>query len=213
MRGPIEPDTVVAFAGGRRIAAGSLAEAAIAAKRALAEDPSLRVLVFDGETGAVVDLDLRGEETEIRARYTPPAAPPPGRGRPKLGVVAREVTLLPGHWDWLARQPGGASVSLRRLVDAARKAGAARERAQTRRDAAYRFMAAMAGDLTGFEAASRALFGGDRDRLVALTLAWPPDLRDQLLALLDEDPADKDQADKDQADKRPGADGAGAGSR
>src|SRR5690349_14238391 len=109
------PQRYVAFAGAVRIAAGGLAEAAVAARRAQAEDPGTAVLVFDGETAEVVDLDLRGTEPEVMTRYAPPQAPPARRGRPKLGVVAREVTLLPRHWEWLARQPGGASVTLRRL--------------------------------------------------------------------------------------------------
>ena len=179
------PERVVAFEGAQRLATGTLAEVAITVKQALAQGAAAALLVFDGESGRVVDLDLRGDEAEIRARYTTPDAPAPGRGRPKLGVVAREVTLLPRHWDWLARQPGGASVSLRRLVDEARKVGAEAERRQTRRDAAYRFMAAMAGDLPGFEEASRALFGGDRQQLSGLISTWPTDVSSQVLSLLD----------------------------
>lgn len=171
----------VAFEGVRRIAAGSLAEAALAAHRALAGEPSGPVLVFDAATGRVVDLDLRGGPAEVAARYGPePQVQSAQRGRPKLGVVAREVTLLPRHWDWLASQPGGASAALRRLVETARRDSEAADRARSARDAAYRFMAALAGDLPGFEEASRALFAGEdhafRDRIAA----WPPDLRDQL---------------------------------
>ena len=173
--------TVVAFEGARRIASGALAEVAMAVKQALSRDAAAQLLVFDGATGRVVDLDLRGDEAEIRARYAPPSAPTPGRGRPRLGVVPREVTLLPRHWEWLARQPGGASVALRRLVEAARKAGAE----HARRDAAYRFMAAMAGDLPGFEEASRALFAGDRDRLAGLISEWPRDVAALVFGLLD----------------------------
>jgi hypothetical protein len=175
----------VAFAGVTRIAAGPRAETAVAAKRALARDGSASVLVFDAATGAVRDLDLRGAEAEIAARCASAAPPAAKRGRPKLGVVAREVTLLPRHWDWLAAQPGGASVALRKLVEAARKqdgdAGAARARVE----AAYRFMAALAGDLPGFEDASRALFAHDRDRLAQSLEAWPEDIRDQALRYLD----------------------------
>ena len=179
-----EPERFVAFEGAHRIASGALADTALAVKQALTRDPAARLLVFDGETGRVIDLDLRGDEADIRTRYTAPPNPPAGRGRPKLGVVAREVTLLPRQWDWLARQPGGASVTLRRLVDEARRTGADGERAQARRDAAYRFMAAMAGDLPGFEEASRALFGGDRARLSDLISAWPPDVAAQVLEML-----------------------------
>jgi hypothetical protein len=112
-----------------------------------------------------------------------PTAGPRRRGRPRLGVVAREVTLLPRHWAWLATQPGGASVALRRLVDDARRAGAGRDRARQARDAAYRFMHALAGDLPGFEEASRALFAGDRDRFAAAVASWPPDVREHATKL------------------------------
>jgi hypothetical protein len=99
-------------------------------------------------------------------------------------VVAREVTLLPRHWEWLASQPGGASVALRRLVEAARKVGNEASAARTRVEAGYRFMSAMAGDLPGFEDAARALFAYDQDRLAQCIRAWPPDIRDQVLRYL-----------------------------
>ncbi len=175
----------VAFAGGARIAAGPLAEAAVAARWALDREDGAVVLVFDAATGEVQDLDLRGTEAEVRARYAPPPADAPKRGRPKLGVTAREVTLLPRHWEWLASQPGGASVALRRLVEEARKREAGSEAARLRRDAAYRFMSAMAGDLPGFEEASRALFADDGERLGACSRSWPQDIRDQLFRYLD----------------------------
>lgn len=181
-----ETDGYAAFSGSRRIAAGTLAEVAVAAQRALARDGQAGVLVFHPATGAVVDLDLRGTEAEIAARHAPaPAAS--RRGRPKLGVVAREVTLLPRHWEWLAGQPGGASVALRKLVEAARKADGGAGAARARVEAAYRFMSAMAGDLPAFEDASRALFAHDRDRLAQCMGGWPPDVRDQALRYLDAD--------------------------
>jgi hypothetical protein len=179
-----------AFAGRNLLASGSLAEVAIAIKiagAAIAEP----ILLFDNATGQARDLDLRGSHREIIARLTPPAlAPakisepePRGRGRPKLGVVAREVTLLPRHWDWLASQPGGASVALRRLVEEARRLNADSDRLRAARDAAYHFMSAMAGDLPGFEDASRALFADDRQRFAALIADWPADIRDHVLRL------------------------------
>jgi hypothetical protein len=179
-----EAAAFVAFAGATRIASGTLAEAAVAAKRALEHDGCASVLVFNEATGAVTDLDLRGTEAEIVARYAPSAPPAAKRGRPKLGVVAREVTLLPRHWEWLARQPGGASVALRRLVEAARKLDSEAGAARARVEAAYRFMSAMAGDLPGFEEAARALFADDQDRLRRGVQDWPPDLRDQLFRYL-----------------------------
>jgi hypothetical protein len=176
------PPGFVAFAGAVRIAAGELAKTAAAARRAQDEDPSTAISVFNRETAEVVDLDLRGTDREVALRYASLETSPARRGRPKLGVVAREVTLLPRHWDWLARQPGGASTTLRRLVEAARKADAGAARART--ETAYRFMSAMAGDLPGFEEAARALFAGERERLAALLAAWPTDIGDEIWRFL-----------------------------
>lgn len=172
----------VVFADAIRIAAGTLAESALAARRALDFSAAASVLVVDADTGGVVDLDLRGTEEAIVERHR--SAPIPDaikRGRPKLGVVAREVTLLPRHWEWLAQQKGGASATLRTLVEAARKAGLASEPVKARRDAAYRFMSTMAGDLPGFEEAVRALFAGDLGRLEEHATSWPRDVRDEAL--------------------------------
>lgn len=185
---PSRPCT--AFAGDRLLASGPLAEVALAVRRAAAGGGAA-LLVFDDATGRVVDLDLRGSEAEVLARLAPPAAGPDaapealpgrrGRGRPRLGVVAREVTLLPRHWDWLAAQPGGASVTLRRLVEAARRADGRSERAA--RDAAYRFMTALAGDRPGYEEATRALYAGDRARFDAQVASWPADVGDHAARL------------------------------
>jgi hypothetical protein len=182
-----------AFRGHALLAAGPLIEVALAVKAALDQGPAETVLMFDDATGGLVDIDLRGGRAEIEAWLAEAGAGPAeterrGRGRPKLGVVAREVTLLPRHWEWLEAQPGGASVTLRRLVEAARR-GADRS-GRGAREAAYRFMSALAGDLPGFEEASRALFAGDRPRLEAEIAAWPADLRDYALALAFANPAD-----------------------
>ena len=188
-----------AFLDTHRIADGPLASVALAVKAALALDSTAAILVFEDQTGKVVDLDLRGSDAEIAARYAPPAGTAPetaddaprGRGRPKLGVVAREVTLLPRHWDWLALQPGGASQALRRLVDEARKADGGRSRARAARERAYAFIATMAGDRAGFEEASRALFAGDDARFAEHSRAWPEDIRVHAAKLL----AGADEAD------------------
>jgi len=147
-----------------------------------------QILVFDTVTSRPIDFDLRGEAADILARLAPKpvagdATIPARPGRPKLGVVAREVTLLPRHWDWLASQPGGASVTLRKLVEAARRqqgGDAARRQAQ---ESTYRFMSAMTGNEAGFEEATRALFTGDRDRFAGLIDGWPQDLRDHIASL------------------------------
>jgi hypothetical protein len=98
-------------------------------------------------------------------------------------VVAREVTLLPRHWEWLGAQPGGASVALRKLVDEARRASGDKDRERQARDAAYHFMSTMAGNLPQFEEASRALFADDRRRFTGLIADWPVDVRDHIVKL------------------------------
>lgn len=195
---PALPHT--AFEGHRLLARGALAEVALAVKQAQAAPDRGAILVFDDLTGRQVDLDLRGDDADIRKRYQAPpdatpapadaadtadtaGAAPRGRGRPKLGVVPREVTLLPRHWDWLAAQPGGASVALRRLVEQARRDNEARDRQRQRQEAAYHFMSSMAGDLAGFEEATRALYAGDRAAFTRQVAAWPADVREYALAL------------------------------
>jgi hypothetical protein len=182
------------FAGTHKLASGQLAEVAIAVKKASMAAGAEPIHIFDDASGRAIDIDLRGTEQEILARLPdshseevaagdPPASEPRGRGRPRLGVVAREVTLLPRHWEWLAIQPGGASVALRKLVEEARRAGGDRDRRRAARDAAYHFMSAMAGDYRGFEEAARALFADDHRRLGELAAAWPADVRDHIIKL------------------------------
>jgi hypothetical protein len=153
-------------------------------KAALEAEPTATILVFDDGTGRAIDFDLRGTAEEIVARLPAPAGglpePAPterGRGRPRLGVVAREVTLLPRHWDWLAAQPGGASQALRRLVEEARRSDGGRSRVRQAQEAAYAFISAMAGDRAGFEEASRALFAGDAAGFATHSQSWPVDIR------------------------------------
>lgn len=178
-----------AFAGDRLLASGALAEVAIAVKMASGGKIAAPILVFDDATGRPIDLDLRGSHRDIVARLPQPAAadtaPPEarGRGRPKLGVVAREVTLLPRHWEWLNARPGGASVALRKLVEDARRASSDKDRINAARDAAYHFMSAMAGDRPGFEEASRALFAHDSVRFADLIGAWPADIGGHIMRL------------------------------
>lgn len=166
-----------AFADTIRIASGPLAEVALAVRHA---GEGARLLVFSDASGRQIDLDLRGTDAEITARHGADSEPR-GRGRPRLGVTAREVTLLPRHWEWLADQPGGASAALRRLIDTARKVPDAQRRAA--RDAAYRFMAAIGGDLPGFEEAARSLYADDRPGLEARIAAWPADIAGHALHL------------------------------
>ena len=192
-----------AFAGTRLIARGVPLAVALAVKAEIERersDAGEAVLIFDDRDARPLEFDLRGTQADIEARLAVQEASddgdgsddgdapalahgtaedaPRGRGRPKLGVVAREVTLLPRHWDWLGAQPGGASVVLRRLVDAARHASEARERVRAGQEAAHRFMTALAGNMPDYEEALRALYAGERGRFEAANAAWPADVRD-----------------------------------
>lgn len=168
-----------AFEGSRRIASGELREVAWKAKEAV--DRGEPVLIFNDETSQVIEVDFRGAVNDVVRRLPQPVddvEAPRRPGRPKLGVVAREVTLLPRHWEWLNSQPGGASVALRKLVEEARKANAGKDRIRRAQESAYRFMSAMAGNEPGFEEASRALFAGKPGRFDEMTAAWPVDVRE-----------------------------------
>lgn len=201
------PQCVTAFIGQQRLASGPLAEVALAVMKASRSAAEKTILIFNDANGRPLDLDLRGSERDIVARLPQPAPNPQlsaedlavedlpvpeprGPGRPRLGVVAREVTLLPRHWEWLGAQPGGASVALRKLVEAARRTSGDLDRSRAARDAAYHFMSAMAGNLPGFEEASRALFADDRRQFVALIAGWPGDIRDHIVKLAFSDRAE-----------------------
>ncbi len=200
-----------AFVGDRLLLAGSLLDVAQAVRREVEAGRDASVLTFDDATGRVIDIDIRGEQPEFLAHLSrsatrlgapalaggmpAPTAPlpakPRGRGRPKLGVIGREVTLLPRHWEWLNAQPGGASVSLRRLVDEARRSGAPAQDVRLAQERAYRVMSALAGDRAGYEEALRALFAGDRARLEAQISAWPEGIREYTLRLANENALDE----------------------
>jgi len=152
------------------LASGTIEAMFPALKKQFHRDPGSAVLVFEDETGRQVDFDLRGP--------APVPAPRTGPGRPKLGVVSREVTLLPRHWEWLEQQSGGASAALRRLVDQARKHESGEQRMRIAREVAGRFMTAMAGDFPGYEEATRALWAGDRVSFDARIAQWPADLQE-----------------------------------
>ena len=186
-------ESFTAFQGDRRLTSGPLAEVALAVKQAQ-QKTTRPIAIFSDGTGRAIDLDLRGSDDDVIARLPKPDAPvanendaqsaePRGRGRPRLGVVAREVTLLPRHWEWLNAQPGGASVALRKLVDEARRASGDKDRQRAARDAAYHFMSAMAGNLANFEEATRALFADDPRRFASQIASWPADIRDHAVKL------------------------------
>jgi len=204
---PLKSDSYTCFDGNRRVATGALQAIALTLKEVRSSGMTDSVLVFDNSTGRTIDIDTRGTDDEVLSRLAVSSVPgephaptqtdasssahlsdvPPnegrGRGRPKLGVVPREVTLLPRHWEWLGAQPGGASVALRKLVEEARRAGTEKDRIRQAHERAYHFMSAIAGDLPGFEEATRALFAHDPDRFAAQMAAWPADIRDHAVFL------------------------------
>jgi len=172
-----------AFAGARCMARGDVVDVAAAVWQGLRAGEAEPILIFDDASAELVELDVRGSLEDVRARLAPQHLPPKGPGRPKLGVVPREVTLLPRHWEWLNSQPGGASVALRKLVDEARKANVEADRRRVAQEAAYRFMSALAGNAPGYEEACRALFAGERAQFAQMIEGWPRDVRDYALAL------------------------------
>lgn len=191
---PANPQPLcIAFNGTKRVASGRIDHVAVKSKQLMERDPSANVLVFDSNSAQQIELDLRGSVSEVRKRAkqqyqletNSPLNEKPnlttqasrGPGRPKLGVIAREVTLLPRHWAWLKSQPGGASVTLRKLVEKARKTSAGQDDRREAQDAAYRFTSVMAGNLPGFEEATRALFSGSREGFESQTQSWPKDIR------------------------------------
>jgi len=192
---PAPEAAYIAFEGDRCIGSGELRDVARSARQALERQPHASILIFNGRTSALVDVDFRGSVDDVVARIPlpePPAADedtavaaPRGPGRPKLGVVAREITLLPRHWDWLAQQKGGASVAIRKLVDEARRNNEGSDRIRLAQEAAYRFMSTMAGNRPHFEEAIRALFAGDAKRFEQLIAEWPADVRDHATRLAD----------------------------
>lgn len=186
--------TYTVFAGQRRVASGPVQDILRQAKAFLdqhGDDAGL--LIFEDRTGIQTEFDFRGTLDDVLARvvrdpaFVPaePGASPARPGRPKLGVVSREVSLLPRHWEWLDRQPNGASAALRRLIEAASKSGQGKERARVARDAAAKVMWSIAGNLPDFEEASRALFAGDFTRCKALMQGWPVDIRNHLAGRID----------------------------
>jgi hypothetical protein len=189
--------TFTSFDGCRRIASGDLKSNLLALKHAAESEAAGPLLTFSDLTGSVFDLDPRETDTEALGRWSASISPaqekypeagvaeadpssslPRARGRPRLGVIAREVTLLPRHWSWLSAQPGGASVALRKLVEEARRTSAGRDVQRRNRERACRFMSALAGNLPGFEESTRALFAGDSKKFFESTRQWPADVRD-----------------------------------
>ena len=169
------------FAGERRVASGPLQNLLPQLKEWVDSHPNELALVFEDGTGKQTDFDLRGTIEDVLSRAH--VAPKPGPGRPKLGVVSREVTLLPRHWEWLERAPNGASGAIRRLIDEERKRTPGLQESRMAKDAAARFLSAVAGNLAGYEEASRSLYAGDREGFERNSRGWPEDVRDYAFKL------------------------------
>ena len=181
-----------AFKSKQRVASGNLLKVARTVKEIIDQDEQAAILIFDDINSELVEVDFRGTMAEVLERLERPTAgmasanassgtdqrSQRGPGRPKLGVVSREVTLLQRHWDWLNSQPGGASAALRKLVEEARRVNSSKDKVRHSQEAAYRFMSAMAGDFPGFEEVTRALFAGDSERFNSLMATWSIDIRD-----------------------------------
>jgi hypothetical protein len=184
--------TYTAFAGEHLLVSADLKTAVLSVKQRLDAGETAPVLIFDDHSGKQLDFDLRGTPKQALDRLAGhphfsaadgPSAPRSGPGRPKLGVLSREVGLLPRHWDWLEQQPQGISGALRKLVEEARRREPDKARARQALEAADKVMWALAGDRPGCEDASRALYAGDRPRFEKLIQAWPKDIRIHLQRL------------------------------
>jgi uncharacterized protein len=182
-----------AFLGVRVVAGGPLQYVISTVKDSLDDSGLTQLLIFDDSTGKQIDVDFRGTTDVVLKRLVERFGDLPGRdvnheptrrvGRPKLGVVSGEVTLLPRHWEWLKSQPGGASVTLRKLVDEARRAGEKQSKVRESQEATYRFMTAMAGNFHQYEETLRALYAGDSGRFYHFISDWEPDVRDYIKRL------------------------------
>jgi uncharacterized protein len=186
-----------AFDGMHCIASGELLQVAERVKNLIDQGEALSVLIFDDISSELVEVDFRGTREDVlkslkhrvlmpESTLEEPDSNPVlqrGPGRPKLGVVPREVTLLPRHWEWLNRQPGGASVALRKIVEEARRMNSERDILRLSQESLYRFMHAMTGDLPGFEEATRALFAQDPEKFNEIVALWPVDIREHVRKL------------------------------
>lgn len=183
-----DDQTYTAFDGHKRLIQGSLDEVALKVKRRLKADPQSTILVFSDLTGKEMDFDLRGTDKDVLQRLEiyrsgKETAAPAGPGRPKLGVVAREVSLLPRHWEWLSTQSGGASATLRRLIDDARKTTSARDLLKQAQERTYKFMSVLGGNLPNYEDALRALYAKDKKKFRDHIADWPADVQEHAKAL------------------------------
>lgn len=180
--------TYTAFNNQHLLIQGPLEKVVLKVKKHIEQHPTSAILIFSDTTGKEMDFDLRGSEQDVLQRlekFIGKDEPSlnTGPGRPKLGVISREVSLLPRHWEWLSTQPGGASVTLRRLIDETRKQSSSREIIKQAQERAYKFMTTMAGNLMNYEEALRALFSKDKKLFEDHVSDWPKDIKKHTLKL------------------------------
>lgn len=179
--------TYTAFEDGKIVGEGPLQEVVLRVKKRMGKADHGPALIFSDDTGNTMDFNFQGSEKDVLKRLEvfaqEEARGSEGPGRPRLGVVSREVSLLPRQWEWLAAQSGGASAALRRLVDEARRKSAEKPSIKQIQERAYKFMSVAAGNLPGYEEALRALYKKDRKAFLAQSGAWPADVKAHALRL------------------------------
>lgn len=180
--------TYTAFEGFQKLISADLEKVLLTVKRRLKANRDSSVLIFSDSTGKQMDFDLSGTDADVTDRhkiYTMKTAPPqPTVGRPKLGVVPREISLLPSHWEWLNNQTGGASPTIRQLIDEKIKSSSTdRLKVKTSQEVTYKFLSALAGDLPNFEEAVRYLYRSDRKKFLEQVSGWHKDVVDHALRL------------------------------
>lgn len=177
-----------AFGNEKLIAHGSLDEVVLKIKRWNDKNTTASLLVFNDFTGKTMEFDLRGSEKDVLQKiemFIPQdvSAVSPGPGRPKLGVITREVSLLPQHWEWLASQPEGASAALRKLVEGAKKNLVMKESVKQVQERAYKIMSILAGDLPQYEEALRSLYRKNEENFKQHIAMWSPDIKDYVIKI------------------------------
>ena len=180
--------TYTAFEGFQICAHGSLDSVAISIKQRLKKDPTTQFLIFSNSSGKQMDLDLSGSQKVILERLKIYQAshfsPATGPGRPKLGVISREVSLLPQHWEWLSNQSGGASATIRRLVDEKIKEPVSAEnQIKQAQEVVYRVLSSLAGNLPNYEDVIRFLYRRDKKSFRNAMSDWPKDVVSHTMAL------------------------------
>lgn len=182
----METYSYTAFLGDAILAQGNLEEVVLKIKKQMGKADHSEALLFNDSTGKVMDFNFQGTREDVEKRlevYRAPDSSPSrsGPGRPKLGVVSREVSLLPRHWEWLAAQPGGVSVTLRLLIEEAKKKSESSVTIKQLQERTYQVMFTLAGDLEGYEEAVRALYKKDRKNFLEHQSSWPSDVKKYIL--------------------------------